>query len=448
MVLRILLFTLLLLALPACDDESRSSATPTPTVTATVTSGTAPTVASATATPFPNTPAGQAAAFGAATPLAIPAPTLVDGIPAGAVGPLLVYLRHLKQVERDGVSGISTVFEVVTYDVGAGRAIASFTVGDARHDYGRFLLAGRQLLLAVTVEGAKPTQQLFALDGALIREVARPPVRPDLGYFIVSLDGTLLADSVEDGIRISELHTGRDLVRTEATALPEGTLWPVAWAPGNRWVVAQLVNPHSLWGLWLLSSDGTLRMLEPGGYEAQWRVAPDGRFAALRTVACPDASADPSPPICALAVQRFVVRDLATNRDIATVELPDPASLNFYWSLDGAHLLYSLQRPAVGVSRDDVRAWIEAAQEWHVLDLRTGKSSAISAGALARGEVPPWRVTLDCTQFSTGTRYIQPFAFGLGARTGSSCDRLSLDGRLISDGRPVEVIGVIQVPAQ
>jgi hypothetical protein len=107
-----------------------------------------------------------------------------------------------------------------------------------------------------------------------------------------------------------------------------------------------------------------------------------------------------------------------------------------------------LQRPAAGTSRDDVRAWIEAAPEWYVLDLRTGKSSAVSAAALARGEVAPWRVTLDCTQFNMGTRYIQPLAFGLGARTGSSCDRLSLDGRLISDGRPVEVIGVIEVPAQ
>jgi hypothetical protein len=435
------------------DDPARADAiTPSPTGTVAEPSATASPKMPSTAVSKLGPTAGpkavarpisseeRAAAFPTVTPLDLPSPRFVDGIPEGAVGPLLVYERTVRRVAQSSGPGINNVVEVVTYDLGAARAVASSVRGDRDATAPQVQLAGRELLVDVRDSTSK---RLLRLDGTQSRTL-QPQTATFPWRVIPSPDGKLFVQDVPEGLVIGSLDSSEVLHRVSGPTRPREPLAPAAWAADGQWVIAQEVNPHRASGLWVLTSDGVLRELAHGGSdESRWEVAPDGRFAALRTEHdCPGGGTVVGD-ICAWAAKGFTVRDLATNRDIASVRFNESASISLHWDSRGERLLYSRQRPSAAQDERDVRNW-GGPREWHTLDLRTGVSAlVIDVSALERGEVAPWSVVFDCTS-RNGSRYRLPVAPGATWR-GDECDQLWFDGSPVGSGPDIRMLGMIEV---
>ncbi len=428
--------------LAACTRERVPAALPAsePTTAASATVGGAPATA-ATAPPKVVldpaliTPETQAALFPTATPMAIPRARFVDGVPEGAVGPLLVYSRSLRHVAKPGRT--ISVTEVVTFDLGTGRPVASFDFGeDPLAGVAQLHLAGRELVLNGW-DGTRPVARIVGLDGTQLRTFDLPPsLFP--GRTLPSPDGRLYARDVEGGLVIGEVATGRVLHRVEGPRPPDEPLAPVTWSTDGAWVVAQAVNPHRSSGLWLLGVDGTLRELVSGGRDAQWHVTDDGRFALLLTeVACPDGGSQVGS-FCESTGRGFVVRELLTNLDVGRVAF---GGLAHFWlrATVGQQLLYTLERPVAGRDLETGAAWEGVRTEWHVLDLQTGQSTAITdLAALESGRVSPWRMVLRCS------RELLPLPLRTPAQS-FACDQVTVDGTVVASGRELNVLGVIEM---
>lgn len=130
----LLLCTSLLGCTGASSDEPTPTVEPTAADTPTATD-TPSATAEPTATPTPIDPAGRLA------PTQIIAPALIDGLPDGAVGPLVVYTTRSQ-------FSWGAVITVVTYDAGLGRPLASFEVGGRAGALAQtVLLGGREVVV-------------------------------------------------------------------------------------------------------------------------------------------------------------------------------------------------------------------------------------------------------------------------------------------------------------
>src|SRR5690606_24819304 len=84
---------------------------------------------------------------------------LVDGIPVGAVGPLLVYMYPIAQEAFQSLN--YPIYRLVIYDVGRSLPVSSFTIGERGRLVSSVLLAHREIYVNYTHEIA-----VYTLDGS------------------------------------------------------------------------------------------------------------------------------------------------------------------------------------------------------------------------------------------------------------------------------------------
>jgi WD40 repeat protein len=153
-------------------------------------------------------------------------------------------------------------------------------------------------------------------------ELAQTGYQRGMTYPTFSPDGQWLATGVLDqkGVRIWQARTGR-----LARELPTDGSWDVLFSPDGRWLVAGARTECCLWdvGSWTLR----LRAARASLAAAMVKMAfsPDGRILALT----------PTPNSVRLL-------DLATDRELATLETPGLASISWLaFTPDGAQLVGS-----------------------------------------------------------------------------------------------------------
>ncbi len=376
---------------------------------------------------------------------------LVDGLPVGAVGPLLVYTREVRDSDRVGRSW--PTLEVVTYDLGAGAEVASFEVGGMGSFPKQVLLAGRELVV-----GLAHTLNAYALNGALMRTLRE--AWPDgmdkygrLSGMAVSPDGTKLAiserpvgeDRFDRQIVFLDVATGDELLVVpsdhEGFEGISDLIEPSVWRDDGLGVVVRVIT--SMEGgarLATVMLDGTVRLHETTGFAYP---APSGRRAAH----------GPGSLGCMfISGHTVTLTDLDTGAVLAAVEDETLSFLPWEWSPDSTELLYQARPFPSDPEEVEACEWPSAEPQWFLLDIDGGAPQPINDPLEARAR---WYGERSVTFTCLGVQ--QPGWYGrftLTLRPPDDClqgseppAEIIAGGEAIGSGRALRVLGFIDVPA-
>ena len=423
---------LMVLSLTACDGGS--DAPPSPAATAL-----APAATSTVG------PAATAERTSAATPP--PAVELVDGVPAGAVGPLVVFTRGVRE-ERTASRSFS-VIEVVTYDLGVDRVIASFELGGAGNQPAGLWLLGNEVL--VNLEHTLIVYRLDGTIGRILSGGAGGVLR--FRGVVVSPDGSMVAVAERGDeacaracVVFIDAATGDERGRvpdgTPGLAELGGFPQPQAWLEdGSGVVVFGQANGEGTRGAATVMLDGGARQHPVG--EVIVRVAPGGRHLLLLRDRADAWERDALG--CGLYT-RLDVYDL--ERDRVVVRVGDPAFAIVFsdleWSPDSGELLYTL-RPlperADGSCSEQAQQWYERPERWLLLDVQAAVSRPVDDLEAVRDR---WAGSPRVTFICNGEEVRQA--------TGCRDDRMSaiavelvVDGRAIPAGKMNHLLGFVEL---
>jgi hypothetical protein len=300
----------------------------------------------------------------------------MDGLPAGAVGPLFVYAKEVASPLTRSRSWPRV--EVITYDLGTGRVAASFSVGTVGSYPTTLALAGRNVIV-----NYEHSMYSYALDGDQTGVLVEPPLdgpRQWIGDALVSPDGSLVAlYQRRDGcdqicVVVIDVASGSVILSLPRTTpglddLGGGFPDPIAWRDdGAALLVAGQPNGHRYFGWATVLLDGSVQ--NHGLNDASVSPAPDGRHAVtVEDTALPWIATDIG---CDLTT-RLALHDLDANAQLAEFESPGAAVGESYWSPDGSALLLAWRSlPDGGSCGDDYEQWRQQPATWWLVDTANG----------------------------------------------------------------------------
>ncbi|MPZ97926.1 MAG: hypothetical protein GEU80_01095 [Dehalococcoidia bacterium] len=382
-----------------------------------------------------------------------PAVQLVDGLPRGSVGPLLVYVTEVGRASGGGRNWPR--LSVVTYDLGAGREVVSFEVGEVGSFAESVVLADHEVVV-----NFEHTLSVFALNGDHLRNLRQTPVDRETGGYgrlsevAVSHDGDLLAVTertdpeplpfVDNSVVILDVSTGDELLTVPLNDPGfEGLraeLRPLVWRDDNAALVVYVVTSYEGGGrLATVMLDGTVRLHDTSGFTY---VAPNGRVAAHGTG---------SLGCMFISGHSVTVTDLDTDRVLTTVE---DESLTFApreWSPDSTQLLYATRPFPSDPEEVEDCEWPAAEPEWRILSLVGGREPEPIDDPLAAHEL--WggspAVTFTCDGERTAGWYAR---YDLMLHAPNRCmaesdtpTEIVYDDEVIGSGNAVRVLGQLEV---
>ena len=413
----------------------------------------APPLATPTATLEPSPAVIDGGVDGGATETSTPRPTppaveLTDaGLPADAVGPLLVYSYDVR-TDRSA-SRTWPTFRVTTYDVGASRPLAWFEVGSIGTYVSRLEVAGGRVL--VTSEGAL---EVRALDGTLVRTlIAIPEGDPGAaGEFSVSHDGRLVAvavrpsteapDPFKTDIAVIDIESGETILEVpfDHPGFEGEGIWlrPGAWRDdGSGFVVNVSTGWESGPRLATVRLDGSVHLHPAAGSFA--RVSPNGRLAAVG----PD-----SLGCMFISGHRIALVDLDTDVEVAVFERDDLALFARAWSPDSHELLFEARPFPEDPAVVEECLWPEATPDLYVFGPETAPLRVETHLAAFERWTPAGGITFVCQGLESGA--VAPTYKRLSP-VGDPCivDGLPVElryrGLRIDAGQSMAVLAVIEV---
>jgi hypothetical protein len=257
-------------------------------------------------------------------------------------GPLLVYTRDVRSVDTS--SRISYAHQVVTYDVGAKREIASL-------DGVQAILAGDKIIAR---SGTQVVQ--YDIDGSNPRVLREAPEGGAITWVAVSADGTKIALTEEKerpspwkgwaeitSVVFLDVESGREILVVPMSAPGfEGfgwEAWHVIWRDDGKGVVLLgSSNSDMPGGTATVLLDGSVRNHDV----TTWLAAPNGRYvaeASLGTI---------MPCEIFIHLNEIALHDLDSGKALASVHNDELFLLPLEWSPDSTELLYATYstRPA------------------------------------------------------------------------------------------------------
>jgi len=285
---------------------------------------------------------------------------------ASWTGPLLVYTKQVRETET--TDRLWPAIEVVTYDIGAKRKVASFEIGGVGEYPSEVVTAGNKI-----VANLEQRAVMYDIDGSsprVLREAAPG------GYVIgigASADGTKLAlTEARAGAQGGDWVTGTDIVVLDIASGEEiltvqqsapgfagfiGQAGTITWRDdGSGFVVQGYTYSEYPGGTSTVMLDGSVRT---HALQDWVLAAPDGRYVEHGARA----------PVCeSIGKSEIVLRDLDSEADLASVQGEGSILVPREWSPDSKELLYS----AYAALPADGREWCSlrpdpASESWYIL---------------------------------------------------------------------------------
>jgi hypothetical protein len=288
----------------------------------------------------------------------------------------LVYAMNGDAVTLEGGRG-ARMKTIVTYDRASGRAVASFTLGNADAAPGDVVLAGNRLI--VNLERGV---MAYDLDGSRPCELWSGPTNGHILSIAASPDGAKLALTEEDAGRcgdgqpqgcdyasmtvvdILDASTGR-LLREVPQSDPQfqgyfGQAAIITWRDDSAAVAVRSYTYSEQPGdLATITLDGAVAVDHFPG-EAGPYVAPNGRYASTMTgVLC---SMDRP-----FENHDLAIRDLWTGRIAAALRDANISFVPVRWSPDGTELLYQSYAMIPDPAGSPCKEWDASSIRWGVL---------------------------------------------------------------------------------
>jgi len=284
-----------------------------------------------------------------------------------ATGPLLVYTKEVRQANAG--SRRWPTLEVVTYDIGAKRQLASFEVGEVGEYPNNVIVVGNKL--AANLE---QRIVLYNLDGSDPRELRRAPAGGSIIGIGASRDGTKIALAEQtDPLCDPECRPYADITSVvfldvvsgqELPVVPQsapgfadfrGQAWVLTWRDDGEGVVVHgATYSEQPGGTATVLLDGSVRTHDLRGYVF---LAPNGRYAAHGF----------DLPCMNVIGHGVSLRDLDAEVDLASVQDDGLVFGPAEWSPDSTQYLYSAYAARPSTSGGLCPESAEGPLQWHLL---------------------------------------------------------------------------------
>ncbi len=387
-----------------------------------------------------------------------------DGLPAGAIGPLLVHMTQAGSTPTEERNW--PAYEVGVYDAGARQEVERFALGEPGEFPADVALARREVLvnvehaiLAVALDGSRRVIYEYQAD-AHDRTLQRMHVSPD-GRLVAFVERVLIAPDDGQLWRIgSEVIVLEVSSSTEVLRIPyddprlndvqtELLLW--GWAEGGSRLVAIDSGGSAIAAL-SIGLDGTVE------YREAWlgrNTSPDGR---LNVRAVDELRPEQFYGHGCLLYGTVMIEDFTSGERVASASVPGAAVWQMYeWSPDSAELLFPVrmlpQDTASGPEGCGPSSFWTQAPEWYLLDVQTSDVTPVDAGSVrarwaASTGYPD--VLVECPAPDQRTQYVDGtgrHAFWCSEAGGQRrSGRLVVDGHVAVDAVLDRVLGWVDVP--
>lgn len=421
--------------LTACTDDERPDSAPPSAAAApaTPTLDARPTAVPPQGSPIPrSTVTPTPGPMAELTPAIAPA-MLVDGLPEGSVGPLLVYAAFGGSYNSHDGAWSKSVIHV--YDAGLGRQVSSFDMDRRDRDYGARLLGndvlafrGSDSVVAYALDGTSRT--LYRASNSL--EVLSMKASPDGKVLAVLESSSNHGDAADMSVVFIAIATGQELQRTgdpfaTATFRGDASLW--GWRQDGSAVVVYHVWEGVL-GIAVVGLDGSTTYTNRAG-----TVGPRGYFAVAgkHGLGC-------------WVREEIEVFDIESGETVTKASIPGTVVREFAWYPDESIVFF-----AVGAYREpdrDPDDWCpphydeDEPPEWYALHVTTGVVVQVE-DVHVPDDSPPVsdRVHVSC---SLGEQYDSVDCYLSGFRPVPG--NLVLDGEVIAIDYIHRILGWTEVP--